>query len=149
MEITYSKNVLWLRPYVEAVKDIVDLTKIRTIRGYKVPLTRNPTCDGITTKFYRKKGHLISIRIWEKDGEKHLRAIYEHIVDTLAHELAHIGEVPYGSHSPDHYKMKCRIALRFATVMKKEGIEDHSVRFSPKIEQKHIEKNEKAEGELA
>jgi hypothetical protein len=95
------------------------------------------------------KKRLISIRIWETDGEKHLRARYEHVLDTLAHELAHIDILPFEGHTPEHYKMKCRIALRFAAVLKREGITDYSDRFSPALMNKHIEKKEKAEGELA
>ncbi len=141
MAIKYSKNVLWLKPYVDAVKNVVNLDKICSIKGYRVALDKKPVCDGRTTKWEGKRKKVITIRIWEKDETKHLRSRYEAILETLAHELAHIDIVPFGCHSPEHFKLKSRIALRFASVLKKEGITDHSVRFSPKIEQKHIEKH--------
>lgn len=137
--IRFSKNVLWLRPYVDACKDIVDLTKIRNIKGYRVSLDKNPTCDAKTIKWHGERKKTITIRIWESDGEKHLRARYEFILEGLCHELAHIEIEPFKGHTPEHYKMKCRIALRFAAVLKREGITDYSLRFSPKVEQKHIE----------
>jgi hypothetical protein len=153
MDIKYSKNVLWLKPYVDAVKNIVNLDKICSVKGYRVALDKNPVCDGRTTKWQGRRKKAITIRIWEKEDDKHLRSRYEAILETLAHELAHIDTTPFGCHSPEHFKLKSRIALRFATVMKKEGITDHSVRFSPKVEQKHIEKHiekteqiEKSEG---
>jgi hypothetical protein len=153
MEIKYSKNVLWLKPFVDAVKNLVTLDKIRNIKGYRVALDKDPMCDARTTKWYGKRKKTITIRIWESDGEKHLRARYEFILESLCHELAHIDIEPFEGHTPEHYKMKCRIALRFANVLKKEGIKDYSLRFSPKVEQKHIEKHiekteqiEKSEG---
>lgn len=145
MEIKYIKNVLWLKPFVDSVKNIVDLSKIRSIRGYRVPVDRNPSCDG-KTNYYSEKNHRISIRIWEAPEDKHLRSRYEDILVTLAHEIAH---TVYWDHSSDHFKLVGRIMTRFATVIKKENIVDTSDRFSPVLMNKHIEKKEKAEGELA
>jgi len=144
-EIKYSKNVLWLKPFVEATKNLVDLSKIRSIRGYRVPVNRNPACDGVTN-YYSEKNHRISIRIWEAPEDKHLRSRYEDILITLGHEISHI---VHWEHNSDHFKLLGQLMVRFARIIKKENIIDTSARFSSELMNKHIEKKEKAEGELA
>lgn len=139
MEIKYSKNALWLKPYVDSAKNLVDLDKVRSVKGYRVAINKKPQCDGRTTQWYMKRRRIITIRIWEAPADIHLRSRYEDILVTLAHELAHI---PYWDHTPDHFKLVGKLMVKFAKILERENILDTSSRFSPKIEQKHIEKHE-------
>jgi hypothetical protein len=143
MNIKFSKNALWLRPYLKQVKDIIPLDKIVSIKGYRVRKGLEECLDGSTHK-YRGK-YFINIRLWNLNdgGTVHRRGRYEQIVHVLAHELAHI---IHFEHPPDHFRLTGRIMMRFARVMSKEGITDTSERFSPTLMKKHIDKEKVSSG---
>lgn len=137
MEIKYTKNVQWLKPFVESAKNLVNIYNIKSIRGYLVPLHKEACKDGrnISPKGQRKRH--ITLRIWDHDGKKQYRKRYEDILTVLAHELAHVS---YWEHTPDHFELMAKIMVTFKKELVKENITDTSARFSPHVEQKHVER---------
>jgi WLM domain len=138
-ETKYTKNVMWLRPFVESAKTFIPTDKITHIKGYKVRIGHTEKAQGITTG--KKKGCFsINIRMWDitDDGKRHIRRRYYHVLETLAHELAH---VTYWEHSPGHFRLTARILERFTEVLEVEGISDTSFRVSKELIHKYIEKD--------
>ncbi len=128
--IKYTKNALWLKPFVDEAHKLVSLNKITSIRGYKVRL-------GLEEQAYasvlRKNGkYSINIRMYDLvDGyTRHLPSRYSMILDALAHELAHV-EAGF-DHTPEHYELTCRIALIFSLILRKHDIVDTSKRIKIK-----------------
>lgn len=136
--IKFSKNATWLKPYIRAIKDLIPIDKLASIKGYRLRHGLTPDKDGLT-KIYRNKFY-ITLRMWEasEDGKKYIRFRFYSIFEALAHELAHCA---HWEHTPDHFKLTARILMRFARVMVKEGITDTSERFSSKLMDRHIDKN--------
>jgi len=96
--VEISKNIEWIKPYLEAVSDIVDFKKISKIKG--VPKTRADRVErhlGLCIP----RGKKLEIQIWlsyqsKKKSLGRLKCSLEYaklskldILDSLAHELAH------------------------------------------------------------
>jgi len=55
-----SKNIEWLRPFIEASSSIVNLDKIKAIKGYKLPKGVEAESDGCTHNVNNK--YTVTIR---------------------------------------------------------------------------------------
>ena len=119
-----AKNVKWIEPFVDAVAHLLPMHRLIQIRGYKVRKGVADICWGSIT---RDDGHKfeINLKIFEKKHkyDKHKRSRYEMVLQTLAHELAHM---VHWEHTPDHFEFQSKLMLRFSNVLRKEGIKDHS-----------------------
>lgn len=125
-KIKYTKNVLWLKPFVDSAARIMSLNKITHIRGYKVRKGCEEQAYGST--IYKKGLYSINIKTHNLIAyNKHTGSPISMILDTLAHELAHV-KAGF-EHSPEHYELTCRIALIFSQILYKNGIIDTSKRF--------------------
>lgn len=120
--IKYTKNVLWLKPFVDEVSNLVPLNKIISIRGYKVPKGLEERSYGSTVKHDDK--YSINIKIYNFIDKKHRPSSVSMILDILAHELAH---TKIFDHRPKQYELTCRIALKFSRILEKNGIIDTSM----------------------
>lgn len=129
MPTVYSKNMEWLKPFVRAAKTLVPTERLMKVHGYTVPKGRESTAYG--RKYTVGNRYVITLlaREWSKSKKKFVKDTYEIILDTLAHELAH---TVYFKHTPEHYRLKYKIGLRFVKVLKKQGIKDHSITYGRK-----------------
>ena len=117
MKIT--KNMLWCDPFIKSVKDLIPLEKLVKVSGYIVPFGKEAINDGSLYKTGNRYTLQVRLNYCRKPTKK---AHYERcplpgILDTLAHELAHIQE---WEHSVEHMKLQYRIMQRFANVIKKK-----------------------------
>lgn len=124
--IKYTKNVLWLKEYVDSVSDIVPIENIKRIKGYKVALGMGETQDAaIHVANNRGDKFNITIKLYDqilKDGKLvHQPVHLARALDSLAHEISHCLEF---EHTRQHYLLQLRIMKRFDRVMKKHGVED-------------------------
>jgi len=125
-KIKYTKNVLWLKPFVECSSKLIPLNKITNIRGYKVRKGCEELAYGST--IYKKGKYSINIKTHNLVGySKYSGSSISIILDTLAHELAHV-KTGF-EHTPEHYELTARIALKFSQILYKNGIIDTSKRF--------------------
>jgi hypothetical protein len=129
--IKYAKNVLWLRLFVESASKLVPLSTVARIRGYRVREGCKPASQGGTTKVNRRK-YSINILLYDtkEDGKKHRLRRYYHVLETLAHELAHIVE---WEHDDAHFKLTAQILQKFSAVLSEVGITDTSKYVSKKL----------------
>jgi len=121
-EIKYYKNTLWLKPFVDSVKSLVDHDKIKLIRGYSVQPGKERTQYGSIIR-YNDDTYTINLKLYSynKNLKKQVPDDYEIILCTLAHELAH---TKHWIHKPEHFKLFSLILLRFCRIMKKLNIKD-------------------------
>lgn len=118
--------MLWLKPFVESVSDLVSLKKITHIRGYRVRKGCEVKAYGSTIR-HKKNVYTINLKIYDIINKQYKGAIISSILDTLAHELAHV-KTGF-EHSPEHYELTSRIALKFSYLLKQNGIIDTSLRI--------------------
>lgn len=114
-----SKDLKWLAPYLEAVKDLVPLHKIKKIDYYMNRSHQfNEHHKAITHRLANNKTHLIFIRT-NLAKEKRIPLSMDHQEDCLfflAHELAHC--VPEGwAHSKTHFHLMSIIFSKFGEVL--------------------------------
>ena len=121
----YTKNVLWLQPFVESVEHLLPEHRIKIIRGYHVAKGLEEQTFGSTIK----EGRKCSINIRLKDlvtKRKHSNSRIATVLDTLAHELSHVA---HWEHTPEHFLLQAKILVKFARVLKKLNVKDTSLRW--------------------
>lgn len=134
--IYYSKNVKWLKPFVDAVKDSVPTNRIKSIRGYRVPLKLDQDGYAQITQYEGERKYCITLRIFDVERtpvtrrKKHTKTRCETILISLAHELAHL---VYWEHTPEHFDYQARILQKFSKVLEKYKIKDHSTKNPDKF----------------
>lgn len=123
MKTKFHKDVKWLEPYMNAVKDLVPIERVKQVRGFKVSVAKEVLTDASIVRFGNNKSFTINMRT----HNNHIYAgtqRYEFIAETLinfSHELAHI---IHWEHTPEHFKLQARIMLRFAKILKKLKVKD-------------------------
>ena len=119
--IRYSKDVLWLKPFIEEVLFNIPFKKIKAIKGYKVRKGHEPLQYGSTVR----KNALYTINILtHTNGD--IKERISVILDTLAHELSHIKN---WEHDYKHFQLQALLLYRFSVIIKRLGIKDTSARF--------------------
>lgn len=129
-----TANLQWLTPYLKAVAHIVPLDRIKTIKGYRVPLHHIENQEGALTRYKHKKKVTIALltqmhkikkaHIGElKIAVRHVDMVkdpvfQERILCTLAHELAHL---IHWEHNRRRFELETRIYRVFGRVMLKLG----------------------------
>lgn len=122
--------MLWFKPYINSVKDLVPIHRIKSIKGYSTPITKEEGADALITLPSGERKYKISVRIKDNNyftGEQnpsYLAIMLNH----LAHELSHL--VYFHSHGADHMLLEARIMQRFAKVVEKKRIKDVWVRVT-------------------
>ena len=129
--IKYTKNVLWLKSFVDSTKDIVPLHKITNIKGYRVRRGCEERAYGSTYHKLEEDKYSINLKLQELIGYMEYKGCTISIIlDTLAHELAHVAGG--WEHTPKHYKLTSCINLIFSTILEKNDIIDTSKRIKIK-----------------
>lgn len=120
--IKYNKDVLWLKPFVEAAKSLIPFRKITNVKGYQVQAGLKELAEGSTLQDDKGRYSINLLTFsYNRDKREHRRKPMYSTLDTLAHELAH---TVHWEHTDKHYELQARIMLRFAKVIKKMGIID-------------------------
>lgn len=111
-----DKRLIWIQPYLKAIANDVNFSKLKAIKGYYV-VNKMPLQDGQTI-CHRGK-YTVTIKL-NRGNFDEPNFIYE-FLHTLAHELAHL---KHFNHSAEHMKLTAKLFGKFATVLKKEGIKN-------------------------
>ena len=125
----YSKRMLWLKPFVDSVGDLVPIDRIMRIRDYRVRKGLESLAYGSRLIYGNRFSINIEPETWSKDSKRYVGVTLQIILDTLAHELAH---TIHAEHTPAHFQLQARILLRFSRILKDNGILDHSIRWRRK-----------------
>jgi len=125
----YSKRMLWVKPFVDSVSDLVPVDRIMRIRDYRVKKGLDSLSYGSRLTYGNRYSINIELDVWKKSHKSYVGETYQIILDTVAHELAH---TIHSEHTPKHYQLQARILLRFSRILKDNGILDHSIRWRRK-----------------
>lgn len=114
--IKLSKDIEWLRPFIDITRYLVDLKKLTHIKSYRVRPGLNELAYGMT--HYSKNKFYITIRTtkWSKSKKQYLELDKGHIIDTLAHELSHL---ECWEHDIDHFDLQTRIMRLYIPLLRK------------------------------
>lgn len=111
-----DKRLLWIQPYLKAVANDINLSKLKAIKGYYV-INKIPSQDGQTIR--TKNKYVITIKL-NRTNINEPNFLYE-FLHTLAHELAHL---KYWSHCGKHMELTAKLFCKFAIVVKNQGIQN-------------------------
>lgn len=123
--IKYSKDVVWLQPFVEAAAKYVKVDKITHVRCLKTPLNREEQSYATISVDQNKKYKNVSLNIkvmmhkFEKVGNNlysvkgYKQLEKSAILDSLAHELSHM---KHWKHDAKHFRLQSRLMLMFANM---------------------------------
>ncbi len=117
-----QKRIKWLKPYILSAKNLVDLTKLKSVTGYTVPIYKETNQQAsIIYNIYGKRRYDIklNLKINYCLSKKQTNVGIASFLDSLAHELSHIEHI---EHTPEHFALQAKILLRFARVLKKTGV---------------------------
>jgi len=140
MATKYSKSTLWLKQFIDLCDGLLPVDRILAVRAYYVPTEKRMLTDAcllwdrggwynVTISLEKAKWKTLGNKKFLK--EKHTEARLGFILDSLAHELAHI---KIKDHHPDHLILQSKILLRFAKHLKKLGIKDTSKPYGKEID---------------
>lgn len=130
--IQYSKDLEWLVDFVESVRTIVPLQKLKSIKSYKVK-------KGLTEQSYGsviKDNDIYSINLrvytYSHNFKQYKPETIAIVLDTLAHELSHVKQSnkDFAKHDYKHFKIQALILRRFSDILKKLNIDDTSKGFN-------------------
>lgn len=134
MAIKYHKRIAWFKPFVDSAHDLVDISRITHIRAFKVRPDLEELTNGSIIKYRNKYSINILTHYYIKSKEKYQHRTLSSMLEDLAHELSH---VPNWEHTSDHFRLQSKIMHRFADILDKFGITDHSTRAIPSLEKIH------------
>lgn len=116
-----QKKLKWTAPYLEVVKDLVPLSKIKEIRGFSVGLDKQELVHATITRNGRKFN--INLKLTNNDTFEYRQraAFMNDLLHHLSHELAHL---KYWCHDGNHMILEAKIMLRFGKLTKQLGIKN-------------------------
>lgn len=123
--VRYSKDMEWVRPYVEdaARRKLFSPMKVVRVSGYRLKPHLEEWQDAGITKVNGKC--TISIRTWSRKHVKgkwvQSRIYFYDALDALSHELAHTAE---WEHTPRHTELQMAIMASFVKTAKRLGVKD-------------------------
>jgi WLM domain len=124
----YNNYVKWLVPFTEAVAHIVPTDRLDAVKGYKVLKNKEIAQQGQIIMDNSTRRFVITLltEIYSKSSKDYLEDYIETILDTYAHELAHM---VHWEHTVAHWRLKCTIQNEFASVLERMGIENTQISY--------------------
>ena len=127
--IKFSKRNEWLREYVESAHGLVNLDKLKSVTTFTVPTSKIKKTEACLTRYDSKNFKMTltlydHIRVRRTNGKikvEHKRHNFNYVLDSLAHELAHL---KFFDHRPEHLALQARILVRMTKIASKNGILD-------------------------
>lgn len=121
-KLKFDKHLLWLRPYTEAIADLVDITKLREVklslyRGDRPP-SLHGSCEQVSKRHYK-----IIVRTYDKSDKRWpmCKTSQEQLLINYAHECSHLKI--FEDYVAERFLLEAQIYLRFAEILKTRGYE--------------------------
>lgn len=132
IDIRYSQDLEWLIPFVNSVKDLVPLHKIKSIKSYKVKKGLMERSYGSVIKEDNEYSINLRIYLWHRKDKEYKNETIAIILDTLAHELSHVKQKnkDFAKHDYKHFRNQALILHRFSCILKRLHIKDTSFGFN-------------------
>lgn len=127
----FDRHTHFLKPFIESVSDLVDIERIKKVKGYWVDGNKDERQLAAIHRLGNNKDYYVTIKVkvqkFEilKNGNRkftcHIPDYLANILSHLAHELAH---VKYWEHDYKHFRLEAKIMYRFSKVLKLYKIDD-------------------------
>lgn len=115
-----SKDLEWLIPFVDEVSHLVPLYRLQSIKGYKQQWNKGVASYGGT---HTADGESFVITLhthaYVKSKKRHEPEAKGLIIDTLAHELAHL---VHWEHSWEHFNLQVRILHAWVNIVREKDM---------------------------
>lgn len=122
-KIKYDKHLVWLRPYVEACVDLVDLRRLKSVKLTLYKPDTPPSYHGICERLGNNKSYNIIVRTYDKNDRRWPMSpiCQEQILSNFSHELSHLKV--FEDSNIDRFILETKIYSRFGEVLKARGYE--------------------------
>jgi hypothetical protein len=131
-KIKFSPSMIWAIPFFRAMRPLIPIEKLLAVKSYRTPKTKQEDSDGIIDRDTNGK-FVIKIRlsdhVFETIKNKPLTLQFYnrsprrfwYILSGLCHETSHL---KHWLHTPEHFRLECRLMLRCYKVLVKMGVKD-------------------------
>lgn len=111
-----SKDLFWVQPFLNEVGHLVPLERLTGLTGYKQRPGRNiGSYGGTHTHDLQEYNITLLTHEWNVRKQKHVTAQDGMVLDTLAHELAHL---VFWEHSWEHFALQVKILKCWVRIVK-------------------------------
>ena len=123
VNIKYDKHLLWLRPYTEACSDLVDLTRLKSVKLSLYKSDIPPSYHGICERLANNKAYRIIVRTYDRSDKRWPMCpiSQEQLLSNYSHELSHIKI--FEDNNIDRFILETKIYARFGEVLQARGYE--------------------------
>jgi len=123
LKTKFSKHLLWLRAYTEACADLVDLSRLKSVKLSLYRSDTPPSYHGTCERLANNKSYKIIVRTYDKSTRRWPMCALsqEQILSNYSHELSHIKI--FEDNSVDRFILETKIYSRFGEILKARGYE--------------------------
>lgn len=123
MAIKFDSHLLWLKPYTDAIADLVDISRLKEVKLSTYSRKKLPAYHGWCERSGNNKSYRILVRTSEKSPKRWpmTPVCQEQVLSTYAHECSHLSV--FADYVVERFALEAQIYLRFAEVLKARGYE--------------------------
>lgn len=114
-----AKDLSWLFPFIDEVDHLVPLDKLTSIRGYKQQWNKQVASYGGTHSDGEVYNITLLTHVYSKTRKRHEPEAMGLIIDTLAHELAHL---VFWEHGWEHFRLQVRILQCWVDLVREQDL---------------------------
>lgn len=116
------KQLKWLQPYLESVKDILPLKKLNRINLSFYKKNKVPKEDAYCISWDDGTASIVlKMEASHKNKIPFEFHVQDYVLITLAHELTHL---IYEDHPPERFQLEALILIQFASTLCRLGYEE-------------------------
>lgn len=124
-KVKYDKYLTWLKPYTEAVSDLVPIERLCEVKLGLYSTTKPPSYHGICERLSNNKNYRIIVRTYDKSDRQWPMSptCQEMLLINYAHELSHIAI--FEDCVEERFLLETQIYARFGEILIARGYEQH------------------------
>lgn len=122
-KIKYDKHLIWLRPYTEAVADLIPIERLKNVKLTLYSPDVPPSYHGTCERLNNNKSYNIVVRTYEKSDKRWPMSptSQEMLLCNYAHELTHL--LIFEDCVEPRFLLETKIYARFGEVLSARGYE--------------------------
>jgi hypothetical protein len=122
-KIKYDKHLIWLRPYTEAVADLVPIERLKSVKLRLYSNDKPPSYHGICERLNNYKSYNIIVRTYEKSDKRWPMSptSQEMLLCNYAHEITHL--LIFEDCVEERFLLETKVYSRFGEVLMARGYE--------------------------
>lgn len=123
MPIKFDKYLLWLKPFTEAIADLVPIERLKEVKLGLYRSDKPPSYHGLCERLGNNKSYRIIVRTYTKNDRRWPMSPIdeEQLLINYAHEASHLKI--FVDSDIDRFVLETKIYERFGQVLKQRGYE--------------------------